>query len=56
MTKRMDILALWGGLIFSLAFTALIWLTGDRLVAFVKPPDQGLTSVDIFIAFRMFLC
>lgn len=33
--------ALWLGIVFSVFFTLLIWLTGDRLVAFVKPEDQG---------------
>ena len=34
-------LALWGGIVFSFLFTGLIWLTGDRLVMFAKPEDQG---------------
>lgn len=34
-------IALWGGVIFSFAFTGLIWLWGDRLAAFPKLPDQG---------------
>lgn len=33
--------ALWGGILFSLAFTGLIWLTAGRLTAFPKLPDQG---------------
>ncbi len=33
--------ALWGGILFSLAFTGLIWLTAGRLAAFPKLPDQG---------------
>jgi hypothetical protein len=40
--QRADVLALFGGIIFSVGFAALIWLTGDRLVAaFPKLPDQG---------------
>jgi hypothetical protein len=34
-------LALWGGILFSLAFTALIWWTGQRLNAVPLLPDQG---------------
>jgi hypothetical protein len=34
-------IALWGGIAFSLAFTGLIWLLGDRLTQFYKLPDQG---------------
>ena len=34
-------LALWGGIAFSFAFTALIWALGNRLTAFPKLPDQG---------------
>lgn len=34
-------LALWGGIVFSLAFTALIWLVGQRLEATPLLPDQG---------------
>jgi len=34
-------IALWAGIAFSFLFTAIIWATGDRLAAFVKPPDQG---------------
>lgn len=34
-------MALWGGVAFSALFTLFIWLTGDRLVAFAKPEDQG---------------
>lgn len=33
--------ALWGGILFSLAFTGLIWLTAGRLTLFPKLPDQG---------------
>lgn len=32
---------LWGGILFSLAFTGLIWLTAGRLTLFPKLPDQG---------------
>ena len=38
---RYDVLALWGGVIFSFLFTGVIWLAGDRLQAFPKLPDQG---------------
>ncbi len=34
-------IALWAGIAFSFIFTAVIWVAGDRLAAFVKPPDQG---------------
>ncbi|MBX7214907.1 MAG: hypothetical protein K1X39_12915 [Thermoflexales bacterium] len=34
-------LALFGGIAFSALFTFIIWAFGDRLTAFVKPPDQG---------------
>lgn len=34
-------LALWGGIVFSLAFTGLIWLAGERLAQIPKLPDQG---------------
>lgn len=34
-------IALWGGIAFSLAFTALIWLAGERLNAIPLLPDQG---------------
>lgn len=34
-------LSLWAGIIFSLAFTALIWWTGQRLAAVPHLPDQG---------------
>ncbi len=33
--------ALWGGILFSLAFSALIAWTGARLTVFPKLPDQG---------------
>src|SRR5688500_16178822 len=38
---RRDVLALWGGVLFSLLFTGLIWLAGERLNAIPKLPDQG---------------
>jgi hypothetical protein len=34
-------LALWGGIAFSVIFTGIIWVLGDRLQAFPKLPDQG---------------
>lgn len=34
-------IALWGGIIFSFAFTGLIWLAGSRLAAVPHLPDQG---------------
>src|SRR5512136_2376853 len=34
-------IALWGGIGFSLAFTALIWWTGQRLASIPHLPDQG---------------
>ncbi|MEZ0395761.1 MAG: hypothetical protein ABWK53_04950 [Anaerolineales bacterium] len=34
-------LALWGGIAFSLLFTALIWWAGERLNAIPLLPDQG---------------
>jgi len=39
--QRLDILTLWGGVLFGLAFTALIWWLGGRLDAIPKLPDQG---------------
>ena len=38
---RISKIALWGGIIFSLAFTLLIWLAGERLNAIPLLPDQG---------------
>ena len=40
-TRRTDILALAGGLVFSLAFTALIWWTGRYLAGIPHLPDEG---------------
>lgn len=39
--QRLDLMATWGGIAFSLAFTALIWLAGARLEAIRLLPDQG---------------
>jgi hypothetical protein len=39
--RRTDRIALWGGIVFSLLFTGLIWLTGERLNAIPLLPDQG---------------
>ena len=39
--KRTGVLALWGGILFSLAFTALIWWAGRRLEAVPHLPDLG---------------
>jgi hypothetical protein len=33
--------ALWGGIVFSLLFTAMIYLAGDRLNTIHLLPDQG---------------
>ena len=38
---RTSKIALWGGIAFSLAFTLLIWLAGERLNAVALLPDQG---------------
>ena len=35
-------LALWGGIAFSIAFTALIWWAGQRLESLKLLPDQGV--------------
>ena len=39
--QRSGQLALWGGILFSLAFTALIWWAGQRLEGIYHLPDQG---------------
>ncbi len=39
--RRADMLALAGGVAFSLAFTGLIWWTGQRLASVPHLPDQG---------------
>jgi hypothetical protein len=38
---RSDLLVLWGGILFSLAFSALIWWTGQRLASVPHLPDTG---------------
>ncbi|HEU4324695.1 MAG TPA: hypothetical protein VFS21_16240, partial [Roseiflexaceae bacterium] len=38
---RADYLALWGGVAFSLVFTAIIWWVGQRLASVQLLPDQG---------------
>jgi hypothetical protein len=40
-SPRTALLALWGGILFSLAFTALIWWAGGRLATVPHLPDQG---------------
>ncbi|MFZ1772316.1 MAG: hypothetical protein WAU00_24100 [Caldilinea sp.] len=40
---RRDRAVLWGGILFSAAFTLLIWMLGPRLAAFPHLPDQGAT-------------
>ena len=40
--NRTDLLVLWGGILFSLAFTGLIWWAGARLDAVELLPDQGV--------------
>ena len=39
--KKLDVVALWGGILFSFAFVALIWWAGPRLDAIELLPDQG---------------
>ena len=39
--RRLDVLALWGGIAFSLAFSALIWCAGQRLASVPHLPDTG---------------
>jgi hypothetical protein len=39
--RRADLLALWGGIAFSLAFSALIWWVGQRLASVPHLPDAG---------------
>jgi len=41
--RRPDVAALWGGIIFSLAFTGLIWWAGQRLASIPHLPDQGVS-------------
>ena len=38
----MDVIVLWGGILFSLAFTGLIWWAGGRLDSIELLPDQGM--------------
>lgn len=38
---RWDKRVLWGGILFSLIFTGIIWAAGARLEAFPKLPDEG---------------
>ena len=40
-TTRDDLVALWVGIFFSLAFTGLIWWLGPRLDTIALLPDQG---------------
>ncbi|GAB4579826.1 MAG: hypothetical protein Fur0022_25650 [Anaerolineales bacterium] len=40
-TQRKDVLALWGGIAFSLLFTGVIWWAGQRLASIPHTPDQG---------------
>lgn len=40
-STRGDVLALWGGILFSALFTGLIWLLGGRLDAIELLPDSG---------------
>ncbi|MGE5123440.1 MAG: hypothetical protein ACM3H7_02915 [Acidobacteriaceae bacterium] len=39
--SRRDLRALWGGILFSLVFTAIIWWAGQRLESIPHLPDQG---------------
>jgi hypothetical protein len=39
--RRLDLLVLWGGIAFSLAFSALIWWAGQRLASVPHLPDTG---------------
>jgi hypothetical protein len=40
-TRRTDVLVLWAGILFSLAFSALIWWAGQRLASVPHLPDTG---------------
>lgn len=40
-TRRWDIWAMWGGILFAFLFTALIYVSAARLEAFPKLADQG---------------
>jgi hypothetical protein len=39
--RRTDVLALWGGILFSLVFTGIIWLAGRQLADIPHLPDTG---------------
>ncbi len=39
--SRIDLIALWGGILFSFLFTGAIWWAGGRLEAIPHLPDQG---------------
>lgn len=39
--RRADVVSLWAGIVFSLAFTALIWVLGGRLDNIELLPDAG---------------
>ena len=39
--RRTDVLALWGGIVFSLVFTGIIWLVGRWLADVPHLPDSG---------------
>ena len=39
--RRLDLLVLWGGIGFSLGFSALIWWAGQRLASVPHLPDTG---------------
>ena len=39
--RRTDVLALWGGIVFSLVFTGIIWLAGRWLADVPHLPDSG---------------
>jgi hypothetical protein len=39
--RRRDELALWGGIAFSLLFTVIIWVAGERLASVSHLPDTG---------------
>ena len=38
-------IALWGGILFSILFTALIWWAGERLDAVPLLPDQAWPGI-----------
>lgn len=40
---RLDTLALWGGIAFSVLFTGLVWLLGSRLDSIELLPDSGVS-------------